>query len=290
MRRALIGLLLASLLAPAGASAQTSFEYAGPGASLPRGAALTFKVRASVNAKIRISGSPATNARGLLMGAKGTWVDERPSVDADGVLTWKAPKGFLARKRPGTYWWQAYAGDDIGPVRTLSVTLPAADRGRGPLFPRYGKRGHGSFYLSSAKWPKTLDGLRFQAVVKTAAKRWGLKALTWTSLAAGKRDGFSVVGFSNKLPAGALGLETDYRKHGKVVERDIQLRADADWNAGPGYPTLDQVDLQSVLVHELGHMAGVKKHQKRCTNSPMVEALGAGEWWRGPSDYFFGDC
>jgi hypothetical protein len=287
MRPALIGALLASLLAPTAAGA---FEYVGPSASLPRGAALTFKVRTSGNAKIRVSGSPATDAKGLLTGAKGTWVDERPSVNADGVLTWKAPKGFLARHRPGTYWWQAYSGNEIGPVRTLTVTLPAVDRGRGALYPRYGKRGHGSFYLSSANWPKTLDGLRFRALAKTAAKRWGLKALTWTSLAAGKRDGFSVVGFSNKLPAGTLGLETDYRKRGKVVERDLLLRADADWNAGAGYPNLDQVDLESVLIHELGHMAGVKKHQPRCTNSPMVKALGTGEWWRGPSDYFFGDC
>jgi len=287
MRRALIAVLLASLVAPAAASA---FEYVGPAATLPVGAVLTFKVRTSGDAKIRISGSPATDANGLLTGAKGTWVDERPSVNADGVLTWKAPKRFLARTRPGTYWWQAYSGDDIGPVRTFTVTLPAADRGRGPLFPRYGKRGRGSFYLSSANWPKTLDGLRFQALARAAAKRWGLKALSWTSLAAGKLDGFNVVGFSDKLPAGVLGLETDYRKHRKVVERDLQLRADADWNAGPGYPSLEQVDLQSVLLHELGHMAGVKKHQKRCTNSPMVEALGPGEWWRGPSDYFFGDC
>ena len=28
-------------------------------------------------------------------------------------------------------------------------------------------------------------------------------------------------------------------------------------------------------------MAGNKKHRSRCTNSPMIEALGAGEWWRG---------
>jgi hypothetical protein len=217
-------------------------------------------------------------------------VDEHPTVKAGGPLAWTAPKSFLARRRPGTYWWQAYAGDSVGAVQTLTITLPGSDLGRGPLYPRYGRRGHASFYLSSANWPAGLSGLRFQSLIRTAAARWGLRALSWTSLKAGRRDGFNVAGFSTRLPAGALGMETDYAKHGKVVERDLALRAGADWNAGPGYPDLEQVDLQSVLLHELGHMAGVKQHRKRCTNSPMVESLGTGEWWRGPRDYFFGDC
>jgi hypothetical protein len=37
-------------------------------------------------------------------------------------------------------------------------------------------------------------------------------------------------------------------------------------------------------------MAGTKKHRARCTNSPMIEALGAGEWWRGARDTWFGGC
>ena len=45
-----------------------------------------------------------------------------------------------------------------------------------------------------------------------------------------------------------------------------------------------------MLLHELGHMAGNKKHRPRCSNSPMIEALGAGEWWRGARDKWFGDC
>jgi hypothetical protein len=291
MRRALISLLVASLALPAAANAQATFEYSGPAASVKRGAAVTFKVKTSAAATIRISGTPTTDATGLLSGARGMWVDEKPkAAAADGVLTWTAPRSFLVRTRPGTYWWQAYAGDSVGAVQKLTVTLPSADRGRGALYPRYGKRGHASFYLSSANWPAGLDGLRFQSIAKTAAARWGLHALTWTSLKAGRRDGFDVVGFAKKMPTGDIGLETDYAKHGRVVEQDLTLRASANWNAGPGYPALDQVDLQSVLLHELGHMAGVKKHQKRCTDSPMIESLGTGEWWRGPKDYFFANC
>jgi hypothetical protein len=291
MRRALIlvVLLAALLAAPAAAHAQ-GFQYVGPGPTVTRGAAVTFEVAGPTGTKLRIAGTPATDSAGLLSGAKGTWVDVTPKAGAAGLLTWSAPKGFLVRARPGTYWWQAHSAAGAGSVRTLTVTLPAADRGRGPLYPRYGRRGHGSFYLSSANWPAGLDGLRFQTLARTAAKRWGLRALTWTSVKAGRRDGFNVAGFSSKLPAGALGLEIDYAKQGRVVEQDLTLRADADWNAGPGYPQLDQVDLQSVLLHELGHMAGAKRHQKRCKNSPMVAALGAGEWWRGAKDYFFADC
>jgi hypothetical protein len=68
------------------------------------------------------------------------------------------------------------------------------------------------------------------------------------------------------------------------------LRTGEKWSAGPGYPGLDEIDLESVVLHELGHMAGNKKHTARCANSPLGEALGAGEWWRGPRDKWFGDC
>ena len=76
----------------------------------------------------------------------------------------------------------------------------------------------------------------------------------------------------------------------KVVESDLALRGDENWAQGPDYPALDEVDLESVLLHELGHMAGNKKHRSRCTNTPMIEALGAGEWWRGARDKWYGDC
>ena len=88
-----------------------------------------------------------------------------------------------------------------------------------------------------------------------------------------------------------LGVQTDYVKRGKVVESDLALRRRARTGTqGPDYPALDEVDLESVLLHELGHMAGNKKHRSRCTNTPMIEALGAGEWWRGARDKWFGDC
>jgi hypothetical protein len=306
MRRALATVLLALLVAPAAAGAQAPaplppLDYAGPSASIARGAPLTFAVRTPAPAGsviVRVSGADDVDLNGLLAGPEGTLLDETATPAADGLQVWSVPATSVLRQRPGHYFWQAYLAGDaaagaeepIGPVRELNVTLPMADRGRGKLFPRFGRRSGAEFYLSSTSFPATVDGLRFEALAKKTASRWGLKALRWTDVEAGVRDGFSVAGFSTKVPKGTLGVETDFIKRGRVVERDLALRTDENWSAGPDYPGLDQVDLESVLLHELGHMAGNKRHKTRCSNSPMIESLGAGEWWRGARDHWFGEC
>jgi hypothetical protein len=295
MRSVLAAVCLVSLALPASASAY-SLDYQAPDTTVTKGAPLTFAVRTSAPAGsvvVRVSGSDEVDDDGLLTGPQGTYLDETAEQALADLAVWSVPRPSVLRQRPGHYYWQAYVtGDDesIGPVRELNVTQIAAAKGRGTLSPRFGKKGSTSFYLSSKNFPDTVDGSRFQTVAKTAAKRWGLKALRWTSVKAGVRDGFSVAGFSRSVPAGTLGVQTDYVKRGKVVERDLALRAGENWSAGPGYPALDEVDLESVLIHELGHMAGNKKHTARCANSPMDEALGAGEWWRGARDKWFGDC
>ncbi len=278
-----------------------ALDYAGPSARISRGAPLTFAVRTEAPAGsviVRVSSSDETDAAGLLDGDAGAWVDEAASPAGAGVLAWNAPASSILRQRPGHYYWQAYvdgeaadnAEEPVGPVRELDVTQPLAFRGHGKLYPRFGRSAGTSFYLSSTGFPASVDGKRFQTLAKKAAARWGLHALRWTSAAAGKRDGFNVAGFSSSLPDGALGLETDYMSRGRVVERDLALAADQNWDAGPDYPALDQIDLETVLLHELGHMAGNTRHRKRCANSPMIEALGEGEWWRGSRDHWYADC
>jgi hypothetical protein len=295
MRSVLAAVCLALLALPASASAY-SLGYEAPDTTVIKGDPLTFAVRTSAPAGsvvVRVSGSDEVDDNGLLTGPEGTYLDETAKPALADLATWSVPNASVLRQRPGRYYWQAYVtGDDdsIGPVRELIVTQPAADKGRGSLFPRFGKKGAASFYLSSRNFPATVDGRRFQTLARTAAARWKLKALRWTSVKAGVRDGYSVAGFSTSIPAGTLGVQTDYVKRGKVVERDLALRAGENWAAGPDYPALDEVDLESVLIHELGHMAGNKKHTARCANSPMDEALGAGEWWRGARDKWFGDC
>jgi hypothetical protein len=213
---------------------------------------------------------------------------------ADGLMGWAAPSSSVLRRRPGTYYWQAYVQDPtglvLGPVQKLVVTLPAGDRGRGRLYPRFGRRGSASFLLSSANLPVAVSKGRFRALAGTTAARWGLRASRWTRLVAGARDGHSVAGFSAEVPEGVLGVETDFTSGGRVVEQDLALNPAEDWAAGPDYPGLAQIDLESVLLHELGHMAGNKRHRALCANSPMIVALGAGEWWHGARDHWFASC
>jgi hypothetical protein len=243
---------------------------------------------------VRVAGALQTDADGLLTGPDGTWLDEVATPVTDGVQGWTVPRTSVLRQRPGTYYWQAFAQGDgeqvVGPVQKLVVTLPAADRGRGSLYPRFGRKGTSAFLLSSANLPLNVSRGRLRTLARTTASRWGLRASRWTTAVAGVRDGRSVAGFSPDVPAGVLGVETDFLRSGRVVERDLALSTEQIWSAGPGYPGLDQIDLESVLLHELGHMAGNKRHRPQCANSPMIEALGAGEWWRGARDHWFEDC
>jgi hypothetical protein len=300
MRRLLVLLGVSVLALPSSASAQ-SLEYAAPTASISRGAPLTFAVRTDAPAGsvvVRVSGYDETDDAGLLTGPDGTWLDETATPAVDNLQVWTVPAASILRQRPGHYYWQAYltgeaanaAEEPIGEVQELVVTTPRADRGRGKLHSRFGRRGKGSFYLSSANFPAIVDGKRFQKLARTTASRWGLKAKRWTSVKAGVQDGFNVAGFSTRIPEDTLGVQTDFMRGGVVIERDLELNADQNWTAGPNYPTLDQIDLESVLLHELGHMAGNKRHLSRCTNSPMGKSLGAGEWWRGSRDKWFGQC
>jgi hypothetical protein len=327
MRRALPLLLLALLALPAAATAQdeddpgsepaptetpaptdtddgwtfAALDYDGPAARISRGSRLSFTVRTDAPAGsviVRVAGLDDVDEDGLLTGDGGDWVDETAAPAGEGVQSWTPPASSILRQRPGHYFWQAYltgaAADDaeepIGPVRELTVTQPMALRGRGKLFPRYGRSGGTSFYLSAADFPSGVTGKRFQTLARTTAARWGLHALRWTSAGAGRQDGFNVAGFSTTVPDDVLGVETDFTLHGRVIERDLALNASQNWATGPDYPALDEIDLESVLLHELGHMAGNRRHRKHCANSPMIAALGEGEWWRGSRDHWFIDC
>jgi hypothetical protein len=303
--RLVLSLLLGALIAPASAGAQTvappasRIEALAPAEQVPAHRPIAFRVRTTAPAGsvvVRVSGSPRLAPSGLLDISDGRGIDLATTVGSDPeVHVARTPGSFLVARRPGPYSWQAYlvgdavadADEPIGDVQTVSVRGPR--RSSSLLYPRFGPRGRASFYLSSAGFPSSVGGPRFRAVVRAAAHRWHLRARRWTSLAAGRPDGYDVVGFG-RLPKGVLGVETDYTLHGRTVEQDVRFIASAPWNEGPGYPDFDEMDLESVVLHELGHMAGVGRHRPHCTNSPMVAALGLGEWWRGPRDDWFFGC
>jgi hypothetical protein len=166
-----------------------------------------------------------------------------------------------------------------------------------------------SFRISNRLIPGNVGEARFRRLVSDSARRWGMRGLGRTSRVAGARDRMNTVGFDRALPSGTLAIQQDfivrvYRRvrsssgrrprtvyvGERVVERDITVDPRITWNPGPAHPAADQYDLETVLIHELGHMAGNKPHVPPCTNSPMWEALDYGEWWRSPSDWYGKTC
>src|SRR5262245_54606029 len=147
MRSLLASLCLFALAFPASASAY-SLSYEAPGESIVRGDALTFAIRTTAPAvTVRVSGSNAVDDTGLLTGPDGSWVDSPTTQALSDLQLWNVPSDSLLRQRPGTYYWQANADDQPGPVQELEVTLPSADVGRGKLYPKFGNRGSWTFAL-----------------------------------------------------------------------------------------------------------------------------------------------
>jgi hypothetical protein len=197
-------------------------------------------------------------------------------------------------------------------------TAPADHVDRIPSW--IGRQGRGAgFYLdtsSVAQWAAA----RFKNIVDRSARRWGLRDRgpidAEPATARSLIDGVPEVGFSYGVPRADLGQEilwyrrvrvgrrrvcrdTGSRRHchrtaGRLVRRiydhDVALNANVPWSLGPWYPNANHFDLESVVLHELGHFAGNPRHEPRCTNSPMVEALGPGEFWRAPGEWFEYGC
>lgn len=297
------------------------------GASLPAGTPVTFQVRPPVAGQavaIAISGLPDRDDNGALrkLVLRRTAM---PLADPAVAVMTVAPAELL-EGRPGRYYWQALVGEGTdqvaGPVGTFTLTQPAAARQRSKIPTSIGRHASFGFYLSTSAIPGSVGRSRFKALSRQSARRWGLDPLRWTSARPGKRDGWSIVGFGSTVTGAELGVERElvvqvFRHHQqcltlrgpdgavvqrtcrelpatyvgqRTVERDITLRRDIPWSTRPDGPDVDRYDLETVLLHELGHMAGNKKHRPRCANSPMVESLGTGEWWHTPTDSFQFGC
>jgi hypothetical protein len=165
-----------------------------------------------------------------------------------------------------------------------------------------GVRRSFAYQLSSANVPRAVGAKRFAVIARTAAKRWGLRDVGTTRGAPRSGDGRDTVGFARDVPRVALGVTRIrsvryYRRVGgvtrvvreRVVERDLSLAVGVPWHVGPGTPPSDEVDLQTVVVHELGHYAG-NGHVRDCANSPMWTGLRPGEWWYSRADWFQFGC
>jgi hypothetical protein len=175
--------------------------------------------------------------------------------------------------------------------------------------------------VNDAVGPSSLDGSVVLTLVTRSALRWGITIDGTTSASPDDLDGENTIGFSYSLPDSALG-ETDIyfrkvyrpgrlrctirRRRGRrikvchrgtpqfvgtqVTEEDIRINANAPWNEGPYYPDAGHYDLESTLLHELGHFAGNAAHVHGCTDSPMIDAASMGDWWHASADWHRAGC
>ena len=169
--------------------------------------------------------------------------------------------------------------------------------------------------------PAGVDAQRLYGLSDTSASRWNLSVVGNSSASPGLKDGTQVIGFSKSTRPEALGVTTvwsrthfrlrttrscrrvggrkrcrvvrRYVKDGvEIVEKDIQLNPLVPWEQGPAYPTPPEYDLESTILHEFGHFAHPLKdnHIAGCENTPMIESLAPGEYWRDSDDWLRIGC
>jgi hypothetical protein len=295
---------LATSAAPASAGADP-LTLAGPqdGARLAAGSVPPLRavgVAGDTGLELRVSASPQATDACVRIGGD---VAEAPGTAETGdpsVFAFATPRWF---DRPGTYYWQVSRSGADGSctattVRRLTLTpvLPSRPELAGlstERIPRSIGRSNGaSFVIRAGGIPAGVSPARFLALVRNSARRWRLHSLGRLPGRPRFGNGRSEVGFSTALvPRDALAVTAVGQRRASGRERDLILRADLPWEQGPDHPTQARIDLETVLLHEFGHVAGNRFHVARgCRETPMVIGLATGEWWRSTTDYSFRAC
>jgi hypothetical protein len=288
--------VLALAAAPAGAAGLVDPLLPASGWHGERGEPVSFEVRAPVGAQVVVvvTTMRLTDTAGRLYSLGAFAGTLAPSLQDPARYAGTAPASTPLGRRPGRFFWQAQVlphGGDVtyGPIRSLRLGPPASATRRGPIPRSIGRRGGTRFAFSSYLIPPSAGGRAgFRRLAAASARRWGLRPGGWTRRQAGRRDGRNVVGFG-EIRASALGVQVDYMRGRRVVEQDLVLQLGLPWEARD-YPDDSHFDLESVLIHEFGHMAGNHGHRPRCQNSPLIVALARGEWWHSPEDQFQKGC
>jgi hypothetical protein len=203
----------------------------------------------------------------------------------------------------GTYYWQVIrTGADGSCLATTPrrLVLTAALPGRPELaglsrerVPRsIGSSNGATFVIRTGGIPAGVSRARFLALVRNSGRRWRLHSAGRLPGPPRFGNGRSEVGFSTaQVPRQALAVTVIGRRRGGGLERDLILRADIPWEQGPEHPTRARIDLETVLLHEFGHVAGNRFHVPRgCDDTPMVVGLATGEWWRSTTDFSYRAC
>jgi hypothetical protein len=199
----------------------------------------------------------------------------------------------------------------VSPTPSPAGTLPKL--ARAPIPSRIGSSNHALLVLALGEGSPSVSRSRFVALVRNSARRWRLDARGPVKRVPRLGDAHNDVGFAAALVSkGALGTTTLLRQNyvrvrrvcaasgcrtmrtpagSRVVERDLALLPDVPWAQGPAHPTGEEYDLETVVLHELGHWAGNLRHTPvGCHDTPMVKGLGPGEWWRSSSDWHYDGC
>ena len=206
-------------------------------------------------------------------------------------------------------------------LRTRLPALAAAAAALACAAPA-GAANSDSLYVNAADdRPAGIAAQRLYELSDKSASRWNLEVVGNAGAPPGVKDGTQVIGFSDATNPEALGVTTvwsrthyrlkstrscrrvngkrrcrvsrRYVKNGvEVVEKDIQLNALVPWEQGPTYPTPPEYDLESTILHEFGHFAHPLKdnHISGCENTPMIESLAPGEYWRDADDWLRYGC
>jgi hypothetical protein len=304
LRAAALSLATSALLAavPAVASAAAPAPSGPPDAAvLTAGAPVALHPRGTAREGdlwLRVSSSPQAVYGCGRIAADVTQAHGVPLAADPALFDFRAGRWY---ERPGTYFWQVHragpgAACEAAPVRRLTVVATPA-RARAPRLSRsliptsIGGSNHAAFTVRLGGIPRSVSRSRFLTLARITGRRWRLRFAGTRPGRPVLGNGRSEVGFATRyVPADALAV-TIVRPAGRGrVERDLFLRADLPWQPGPAHPSPAQIDLETVLLHEFGHVAGNRRHASRCRDTPMIVALGRGEWWRSPGDFSFRFC
>jgi hypothetical protein len=306
LRSILAACVLAALAAgPAAAAPGDPLALSGPaaGAQLTTGAAPGLRARSvagDTGLELRVSRTPtAIDACGRINAeiaqAPGTAVAGDPAL-------YDFPTGRWY-DTPGTYYWQVIRTGADGSCLATEVrrlVLTGALPGRPELaglsrerIPRsIGASNGATFIIRTGGVPAGVSRARFLALVRNSGRRWRLHSAGTVPGTPRFGNGRSEIGFStSQVPRQALAVTIVGRRRGGGLERDLILRADIPWEQGPEHPTRARIDLETVLLHEFGHVAGNRFHVPRgCSDTPMVVGLATGEWWRSTADFSYRAC
>ncbi len=328
-RAVALGLVFAAAFTATAGAAEPLPQQSSPadGAVARRDAPLTFTVQDPsdlFSPTVTVSSSPTVDGTGALSGPVLDLFDLYGGPPAYGnTRIYASETGFLSVL--GTYYWQASRIDCDYPgclalSAVRSFTIVAAGEHSDPVPVGAGHQVDSehlnSFRLNTASIPDGVDPARFKAIAVRSAARWGIGFAGTTSAAPHVRDGISSVGFSPDIGLGYLGLTWTYqenfyrpgkrrchRRHHRrvchrgpkqlagtrVSEEDIEIDPYREWQAGPRYPNTAQFDLESLLLHELGHFAG-NDHAPECADSPMTPSQAPEDWWHASADRYAGGC